>query len=70
MPLASSSEAPVIRPGPMISASFGRSGCLIRSAEGRLIIWGFLLPRRLARRELLLNLKMAADVPAYREHID
>ena len=40
MPLGSSSEAPVIRPGPMISLSFGRSGSvlimLILGGVGRL----------------------------------
>src|SRR3984957_11000919 len=33
MPLGSSSDAPVIRPGPRISRSFGRSGCLTTSSD-------------------------------------
>jgi hypothetical protein len=60
MPLGSSSEAPVMRPGPMISASFGRSGCLIWSDEGRIFISKISagLPEQLAIKQ-----EEAANVP-------
>jgi hypothetical protein len=50
----------VMRPGPMISASFGQSGCLIGSDEGRIFISKISadLPEQLAIKQ-----EKAANVP-------